>query len=62
VTERRFAIPSGLEIELGVGTPRWASVEPIDAGTRKVVTDGMRVLHDPDELLGRLVTALQQGS
>jgi predicted nucleotidyltransferase len=62
VTERRFAIPSGLEIELDVGTPRWASVDPIDAGTRRVVADGMRVLHDPDGLLRRLVTALQQRS
>jgi predicted nucleotidyltransferase len=26
ITERRFALQSGLEIDLGVGTPAWASV------------------------------------
>ena len=58
ITEKRFALPSGLEIELDVGTPSWASVHPIDSGTRTVVTDGMRVLHDPDGLLARLATSL----
>jgi uncharacterized protein len=61
VTERRFLLPSGLEVELDVGTSSWACVDPIDSGTRKVVTDGLRVLHDPEGLLERLVTSLQQG-
>jgi hypothetical protein len=62
VTERRFVLPSGLEVELDVGTSSWASVDPVDSGTRTVVTDGLRVLHDPEGLLGRLVRSLQQGS
>ena len=62
VTERRFALPSGLEVELGVGTAQWASVEPLDAGTQMVVADGMRVLHDPDGLLAQLVTYLERRS
>lgn len=57
ITERRFALPSGLEIELGVGTPTWAAVDPVDAGTRRVVTDGIRVLYDPDGLLTALLVA-----
>ncbi|MBM7804956.1 putative nucleotidyltransferase [Geodermatophilus bullaregiensis] len=59
VTERRFAVRSGLEIDLGVGTPAWASVDPVDSGTRRVVSDGMRVLHDPDGLLTLLAARLQ---
>jgi predicted nucleotidyltransferase len=58
ITERRFALRSGLEIELGVGTPAWASVNPLDHGTRKVVSDGMRVLYDPDGLLAALAATL----
>jgi hypothetical protein len=56
-TERRFALPSGLEVELDVGPPTWASTDPLDPGTRRVVSDGMRVLHDPDGLLARLIGA-----
>jgi uncharacterized protein len=54
ITERRFRLASGLEVELGVGTPDWASVEPLDSGTREVVSDGMRPLYDPDGLLTTL--------
>ena len=57
ITERRFALPSGLEVEVGIGTPAWAAVDPLDAGTRKVVSDGMRVLYDPDRLLAGLLAA-----
>jgi predicted nucleotidyltransferase len=57
VTERRFALPGGLEVELGVAAPSWAAVEPLDPGTRRVVSDGMRILHDPDGLLARLAAA-----
>jgi uncharacterized protein len=57
VTERRFALPGGLELEICVGTPSWASTDPVDAGTRRVVVDGMRVLHDPDGRLAALAAA-----
>jgi predicted nucleotidyltransferase len=59
VTERRFALPSGLEVELGIGTPAWAAVAPMDDGTRRVASDGMCVLHDPDGLLAVLVARLR---
>lgn len=54
ITERRFAMRSGLEVELGVGAPAWASVNPVDDGTRQVISDAMRILYDPEGLLGRL--------
>jgi hypothetical protein len=38
--------------------PDWASVTPIDPGTRRVAGEGLRVVHDPEGLLGRLVVML----
>ena len=55
ITERRFRLRGGLEVEFDVGTPAWAAVDALDDGTRKVVSDGMTVLYDPDLLLARLL-------
>jgi len=60
ITERRFAQPSGLDADLGIGTAAWASPDPVDAGTRRVVSDGMRVLYDRDGLLAALVAACER--
>ncbi len=60
ITERRFALPSGLEVEVGVGRPSWARIAPLDKGTRSVVTGGMRVLYDPDRLLAKLLAECQR--
>ena len=57
MTERRFVLSSGLEVEAGIAPPSWASTEPVDPGTREVVRDGFIVLHDPEGLLARLVAA-----
>ena len=57
--ERRLRMPSGLEVELGVVPPYWAAIYPLDSGTRSVVEDGMRVLHDPDGLLRALARILR---
>jgi predicted nucleotidyltransferase len=61
ITEHRFRRPSGLETEIGLGTPRWASTDPVDPGTRRVVTDGSRILHDPHGLLAALREACENG-
>jgi hypothetical protein len=58
LTERRLALPSGLEVEVGIVEPAWASVVPLDPRTRQVVEDGFRILHDPHELLRSLVAAV----
>ncbi|MFF9164275.1 nucleotidyltransferase domain-containing protein [Streptomyces longwoodensis] len=55
VTERRCRTASGLEVELAVGPPEWARTGPVDPGTRRVVADGARVLHDPAGVLAALV-------
>lgn len=57
MTERRCSTASGLEVELGIGSPAWARTDPIDHGTRRVVTDGARVLHDPAGVLADLLAA-----
>ena len=37
----------------------WASIATLDAGTRRVITDGCRILHDPAGFLERLYEAGQ---
>jgi predicted nucleotidyltransferase len=43
----------GLEVEYSFAFPDWADI-PVDAGTRRVVSDGMKILVDPRGLLIRL--------
>ncbi|MFH9554108.1 nucleotidyltransferase domain-containing protein [Streptomyces sp. NPDC017435] len=57
VTEWRHVTASGLEIEMGIASSDWARTDPLDPGTRRVVTDGARPLYDPAGLLGALVRA-----
>lgn len=57
MTERRFVLPSGLEVEAGISTPSWAATDPVDPNLRSIVRDGFRTLYDPEELLARLVEA-----
>ncbi|MFI1169251.1 nucleotidyltransferase domain-containing protein [Streptomyces sp. NPDC020801] len=58
ITERRHPTDSGLEVELGIGSPAWAKTDPVDPGTHRVVTDGARVLHDPAGILADLLAAV----
>jgi aminoglycoside 6-adenylyltransferase len=57
VAERRLVLPSGLEVEVGIGPLSWAKTDPLDAGTCEVVRDGSRILHDPDGRMLRLLAA-----
>ena len=57
LTERRLALSSGLELEVAIAEPSWASVVPLDPETRRVVANGFRILHDPHGLLRTLVSA-----
>lgn len=58
LTELRFILRSCLEIDFGVAPLSWASIAPLDPGTRSVVRDGIAILHDPDQLLADLVDAV----
>lgn len=61
VTERRALLPSGLEVEVGFAPRSWAVSRPVDAGTARVVGDGMWVLHDPEGLLEAVSRAVRDG-
>ena len=57
LTERRLLLDGDLEVEVGITEPAWAATDPVDPGTRRVVTDGLRILHDPDGRLAALADA-----
>ena len=57
LTEWRHVTASGLEVELGISSADWARTDPVDEGTRRVVTDGARVLYDPAGTLAALIRA-----
>ncbi len=52
LTSVRVWYPNGQEVEYGITTPDWAAV-PLDAGTRRVISDGMIVLFERGMLLSR---------
>lgn len=57
IVERRLRLPSGLEVEVGIGRLSWADASPVDPGTRRIVADGLRPLYDPRGVLAGLVSA-----
>jgi predicted nucleotidyltransferase len=42
-----------MEVEYSFSPPDWAGA-PVDAGTRKVVSDGMKIIYDPRGILRAL--------
>jgi predicted nucleotidyltransferase len=60
LTERRLLLEGGLEVEVGIAEPAWAATDPVDRGTRRVVTGGMRILYDPDGRLATLAVAASE--
>lgn len=55
---RRIWLKPDFELELGFAPLSWAEVSSVDEGTKRVVSDGCRVLYDPDGLLKRLTLAV----
>lgn len=62
VTERRFSLSSGLEVDVGIASVSWASVAPVDAGTDRVVADGLEIVYDPEGVLAALTEATSRGT
>lgn len=54
VWSRRIWLSSGAELEISFAPLSWADINPLDAGTRRVISGGCRILHDPDRFLERL--------
>ena len=46
----RVFYESGCETEFNFSAPAWAGI-PVDSGTHRVVSDGMEILFDPQDLL-----------
>ena len=47
----------GVELELTFAPPSWADIDPIDPGTRAVVSGGFEIEVDKDDRLARLAEA-----
>ncbi len=58
MTERRLSRSTGLEVEVGIVAPTWASTNPVDVGTAQVAADGLVAVYDPEGLLARLNAAV----
>lgn len=54
----RAVYEDGVEVEFNFANPRWASTNPIDPGTFRVVKDGSKILFDPSQLLRSLLDAV----
>jgi hypothetical protein len=52
LTSARVWYQNGLEVEYGITAPDWAAA-PLDAGTSRVISDGMIVLFERGNLLSR---------
>jgi hypothetical protein len=59
ITSVRLRTATGTEVELGIGDPSWASIDPIDAGTERVIRGGCRVLDDPYGSFARLIAHIE---
>jgi predicted nucleotidyltransferase len=57
LVERRVRLRSGLDVEFGFVKPSWTSIDPIDPGTLRVVTDGCEIWYDPKHHLSNLSAA-----
>ncbi len=53
VTSIRVWYEGELEVEFGITSPEWAAT-PVDEGTQQVAVSGIRILLDPDGVLGAL--------
>ncbi|MDX2156868.1 MAG: hypothetical protein SFW09_10205 [Hyphomicrobiaceae bacterium] len=58
VCSRHLKFEDGAAVEVSFVAPSWAAIDPVDPATRRVAGNGMRVVHDPDGLLGKLVAVL----
>jgi len=60
VTSLRTFYKDGLEVEYGFATPDWAQ-RPMDAGSLRVMSDGMKILFDAQNILSMVQRGLSSG-
>jgi uncharacterized protein len=59
VWSRHIYLNNQIQVEFGFGLPSWASLQPIDPGTFRVVNDGCKILYDPKDLLSKLIDKIE---
>ena len=59
LTSIRVWYKNGLEVEYGITDESWAAL-PLDEGTREVISGGMRVLFERDNILSRHLTGKER--
>jgi uncharacterized protein len=58
---RRTWLKPDCEVEFGFTSLSWADIAPVDRGTAEIISNGCRILYDPDGLLEILTLALGEG-
>ena len=56
----RTTYSDGLEVEFGLTVPQWADTDPLDPGTRRVVSDGCNMVFDPHGVVAALRQAVTE--
>ncbi len=59
VWSRHVCLHNKTQIEFSFGSLSWASIEPVEAGTLRVISDGCQILYDPTGLLRELIDAIK---
>ncbi|HEX3487127.1 MAG TPA: hypothetical protein VHT51_18880 [Micropepsaceae bacterium] len=49
-------------MELTFGALNWASVDPVDAGTRRVISNGFNIIIDKDDRFEILLQAIMNSA
>src|ERR1051326_1251468 len=57
---RRVRYQSGMEVEFGITTDEWLHTTPIDEGSRRVMSDGHRILDDKAGLFSAFLDVLRK--
>ena len=55
VWSRHIFLNSKAQIEFSFAESSWANTENLDKGTHKVVSDGFKIIYDPELILNKLV-------
>lgn len=58
VWSRHIHFQDGTDVEFTFGSPLWASINSIEAGTLQVVSNGCSILYDPEGLLTKLLNTI----
>lgn len=60
VWSRHITLADAVEVEFSFALPDWAATTPVDFGTRRVASDGLRILYDPHHLFANLMSVLAE--